>query len=268
MLDALSGRRRSSKLKRCFEEARSVLRQGGSSRDVEQDVQWQMNLQETASRLLDSVDPLEWGKKKANLEVGAELAKALGKIQLADQLARLVAAGVSLNAEPESPQEIEMTELFRRLSDPPLDPYCQTLIARDCLGALALVCAYHNRRKKKPYLTKMLSVGNRGYRLREVALQRLFEGALFSDAENLVESFAIVAECSPLSSPERLAAVVGLLRYPQYTRGIDDSGPESYIETFAPIGSQVRNEAVEILNADATFPLRELLVRAAEKKQE
>ena len=40
-----------------------------------------MNLQETASRLLDSVDPLEWGKKKANLEVGAELAKALGKIQ-------------------------------------------------------------------------------------------------------------------------------------------------------------------------------------------
>jgi hypothetical protein len=253
-----------------FAEARDLLRQDRASFSVEQQLGWSMDLQRVAITLLEKTDVPVWGRQQSNLDSAAEMARALSKIYLADHLVRLVAAGVAVNAKPGSEQESEMVALFDSLSSPAqlLDADRQRIVAQDCVSALSNVYAYHNKKTKDPSRAKIPQFGDHGYNLRTVAMARLFQGALLADPENLIESYAIIAECSPLDSSERLAAVLGLLRYPEYANFLDGSDAEGYIENLAPIGSVIRHEVEELLKTDATCPLKTLLEHAREKRKE
>jgi hypothetical protein len=253
-----------------FKEARKLLRLDRANFSIEQQLRWPMVLQDVADSLLEKTDISKWGKQKNNLETSAEMTRALAKIHSAEHLTRLMAAGTAVNAEPNSELEKEMVALFDRLSSPASsqlsDANHQKIIAQDCVSALSNVYAYHNKKIKDPSRAIIAEPGDHGYNLRTAAMARLFQGSLFNDPENLIESYTIIAECSPLDSPERLAAILGLLRYPQYANDLDGSDAEGYIENLAPIGSMIRHQAEELLKIDATFPLKNLLERTREMK--
>jgi len=261
-----------SNLDSYFKEARDLLRQDSAGTGVEQQLWRSMNLQHAAAALLEKAEMRAWGTQQAYLNTAAELAKALSKIHLADHLARLIAAVVAVNAAPGGEQEKEMVDLFENLSSPPssqfFDADRQKIVAQDCVTALSIVCAYHNEKIEDPSRAKISKPGDHGNNLSAMVMARLFRGALLDDPENLIESYAVIAKSSPPDSPERLAAVLGLIRYPQYAGFRDGSNAEGYIENLAPIGSVIRHEAEELLKNDAAFPLKDLLEHARIKKQE
>ncbi|MDD4616648.1 MAG: hypothetical protein PHW76_05990 [Alphaproteobacteria bacterium] len=244
-----------------FRGARDILREDCASPNVEQQLWRSMNLERLANTLLEKTDISSWGKDQATIEIATEMAKALSKIHLADHFARLMAAAVAVNAKPDGRHEREMVSLFEELSTPSIfsDSDHLKAIAQDCVTALSYVQAYYKIKAENPSRAKVAQPGSPGYNLKSAATARLFQGALFDDPDNLIDSFAIIAECASSGSAERLAAIIGLLRYPQYASFLDGADAEAYIEILAPIGSATRDEAEEWLKVGATIPLKDVL---------
>ncbi len=247
-----------------FETAADLLSQTGSEIGIEQQIIWNMDLQRAATAILEKMEFRDWGRVRANVDIAASLAKALAKIQPAEQLARQMAAGAAVHADPGSDQEREMVELFESLTVPSYDADRRALVTDDCLRVLSDIVSYYNPDDKNRPRTIVPKEGDRGYKLKKAITDRLFQGALFDNLDTLIDGFAIIAECSSVDSAERLAAIVGLLRYPQYIGASTSPEAETYIRTLAPVGSRMRDEAENMLRINATFPLTDLLKCAAE----
>jgi hypothetical protein len=258
---------REDKLDPIFKIAADFLRQDRSAFSVEQQVNWEMELKRTAMVLLDKMDFCAWNRHEANLDVAVDLARTLSEIHLAEPLARRIAADMAIHANPGSEREKEMLGLFDSLSAYSPDDQQRVSVARDFVQALSDVHTYHNKGTSDQAHVKVPGPNDHGFNLRAVAMAKLFEGALLDDPENFIEACAVIAEGSPSDSVERLAAVVGLLKYPQYTDDLEGAVAEEYIARWAPIGSQMRDEAEETLKVDAAFPLSELFARARAQKE-
>jgi hypothetical protein len=249
-----------------FLETRELLAQDCVGLDVERQLNWGMDLQRAATQILDKADFYRWGSNLSNVDVMVDLSVALAKMSAAEGLAREVAACAALHAPPDSIQEKELVGLFQSLSEPSVDSDRQIAIAEDCVEALSNIFAFHNDKAKDRLHPKIPKAGESGFTLRAVAIGRLFDGALFEKSENLIDSFASIAECSAVDSPERLAAVMGLLRYPQYAGYKDSQRAEIHLMRYASPGSEIRFEAEEIIRADARFPLKDLLKVAVQQR--
>lgn len=244
-----------------FAKARALLRTDGAGQAVEQQVLRFMELERLAVAILDAPDIRDWSYAQANLDVAAEIARALAAAKQGEQLARRMAAAVAIAATPGGEQERAMAALFDELSDIGrfIDTARQEAIAADCVSALSALYLYCNGTTAEMPGAKLPKAGQNGYLLWGVALPRLFQCVQLNDAAARVEAFAIAAKCSPEGSAERLASVLGLLRYPQFADYKIGAQAEIYIENFAPIGSAIRHEAEAILQTDFNVPVETLL---------